>query len=172
MNLDKLNNWFAVIANIGVLIGILFLAYEVRLARTSIELQLYEAQTQGYASFNEMVINSSEAAGALGKGLYNPNALSDTEIVQFSMLMVTFRNNVARLYRLRDGSEESERNFEGAVRQYESLLRTPGGQVFRENWPGFRNTPSEILELMASYADDPPALNFILNRDPEGFGAN
>lgn len=39
MSLDKLNSWLTLLANVGVLLGIIFLAYEIRQNTVSIQSQ-------------------------------------------------------------------------------------------------------------------------------------
>jgi hypothetical protein len=170
MKFDKLNEWLSVAANIGVVIGIIFLALEIRFARDSINLQLLNASTGGYQSINEILLSNGGAAGALAKGLYNPNTLTDAEVVQFSMFLLMFQNNARNLRELWLDDQIAEEDFRYAVRQYASLLNTPGGRLFRENWPGFET--SGVAEDIAPYEDAPPMLNFILDRIPEEIGVN
>ena len=168
MDFDKLNKWLAVAANIGVLVGIIFLAMEIRFARDSINLQLLNASSDGYQNINEIILSNGEAAEALVKGLYNPNTLTDAEVVQFSMFLLMFKNNTGILRQLWLDDQIEEQEFRHAVRQYASLLNTPGGRLFRANWPEFET--SGAAEDIARYEDTPPVLNLILDRKPEEIG--
>jgi len=60
MNLNKFNEWFTLLSNIGVLAGILFLAFEIQqnsnIARTS----EYRENVEAIAEFRSMAISDPE----------------------------------------------------------------------------------------------------------------
>ena len=60
MDLDKLNKWLALAANIGVIAGIIFLALEVQVNTTAIRSSTIQAITD--ASANSLQLLSSDAA--------------------------------------------------------------------------------------------------------------
>lgn len=168
MNLEKLNNWLTLGANLGVLIGIILLAQEIRITRESSELQALDSRVQGYDRFNEILASNSDSANTFAKGLYNPSALTDGETVQFSMLLLMFQNQANQLRVLRNSGQATDEDFQHALKQYAALLGTPGGRVFRENWPGFNEGP--WATAIEPYLAEPPIINFVLDRNPEEIG--
>ena len=67
MNLDKLNNWLTLAANIGVLAGILLVAYEVRQNQELLELD-YKLTLLDSASLEVEVIPGVTAASGCESG--------------------------------------------------------------------------------------------------------
>ena len=93
---------FSILANFGVIVGIVFLAIEVRHASNATELQTIENVTNGWIGLNEAIISDPQVARAFIVGLYNPAELSDVETVQFSMYLRMFNNQVGRVRKHRD----------------------------------------------------------------------
>jgi hypothetical protein len=54
-DLASANKWLTLTANVGVLVGLIFLAVEVRHAGNATELQTIESVTDGWFRLNELV---------------------------------------------------------------------------------------------------------------------
>ncbi len=67
MTSDKLNNWFSIAANIGVLFGILFLILEVRQNTETMQVDAYEARTNAILDTHKMITESENLQVALAK---------------------------------------------------------------------------------------------------------
>ena len=71
MNLDKLNSWLALLANAGVVVGLLLLAYELRQAQ-------HFAETQAAVQrFDQMQLAQTELAMSESLGRIRVKAKSD-----------------------------------------------------------------------------------------------
>jgi len=78
MNTDKLNNWISIAANLGVLIGIIFLILEIRLNTETMQADAYDARTNAILDTHLMVTESENLQAALAKinwdsGFCNPS---------------------------------------------------------------------------------------------------
>lgn len=79
MNLDKINEWLSLCANIGVLIGLVFLIVELNQAN---RIAVYEAESTRRSQFLDMNASRIQNPEIIAK-LMNPNVqLNDTEWVQ------------------------------------------------------------------------------------------
>ena len=117
MNTEKLNNWLSLTANIGVLIGLVFLAVEVRHAGNATELQTIESTTEGWLRLNELIISDPEVARIWVMGLYNPDELTDVDAIQFSMHLRMFSNQVMRVKSHYELGLASQEDYEFALQQ-------------------------------------------------------
>ena len=91
MNLDSTNRWLTLVANIGVLAGIIFLAYELQQNTVATRL---EAASNFQSSFNEiemLIAGSPEFAELLRKGREGENTSTAEQLRLF-----VFYNNVLR----------------------------------------------------------------------------
>jgi hypothetical protein len=91
VNLDSVNRWLALAANVGVLAGIIFLAYELKQNTVATEL---EAASNFQGSFTELemlIAGSPEFAELLTKGIAGA---STTEVEQ--LRLNAFYTNVLR----------------------------------------------------------------------------
>ena len=165
MNLDNLNKWLTLTANIGVVIGIIFLAVEVRYAGNATELQTIEGTAEGWFRLNELIISDEHMARVFVLGLGNPEALSDAEAIQFSMYMRMFGNQVRRIRNHYEVGLTTSFEYERAASQYATFINTPGGTLYRETSPSFDETYLNIIE---PYLNDAPAIELMLGRDIEG----
>ena len=60
--MEKTNQWLAVVANLGVIAGILFLAYEIQVNTNAVRSSTYAAYSQGIGAWTDF---QAEHAGAL-----------------------------------------------------------------------------------------------------------
>ena len=83
MNLDKLNTWLGLVANIGVLFGIAFLAYEIQVNTSAIRSASVQAITN--ASMDNLSDLASDRDLAILRlaGDLDPSKLSDVQSFQY-----------------------------------------------------------------------------------------
>ena len=65
--MDKLNNWLGLVANLGVVAGIVFLAYEIRLTRDALVGATYQQRTEMVEAWDFNIANSDHVFAAIGK---------------------------------------------------------------------------------------------------------
>ena len=96
MKLSSLNEWLTLLANVGVLAGILFLAFEIQQNTSAIQSSTAQSVTGiSSDSLGELAANPV-LAGIRLKGDSNPVSLSDLEALQYFALnrgfWITFQN--------------------------------------------------------------------------------
>jgi len=151
-----------ILANVGVIIGIVFLAIEIRYASDATRLQTIESVSAGWFHLNDAVIRDPQVARAWTVGLYNPSALSDAEAAQFSMYLRMFSNQVRRVGQLSDLGLLPDTEYQGALSQLATIADTPGGRLFREAEPLF---DLEFTDLLRPYMGQEPSFDLMLGRD-------
>ena len=83
MKLDQLNTWFGVVANIGVLIGIAFLAYEIQVNTSAIQSASVQAITDASLDTLRDLASNKELANLRLTGDADPSVLSELESFQY-----------------------------------------------------------------------------------------
>jgi hypothetical protein len=68
VNLDKANKWLSVIANLGVVVGIVFLAYELRQNTLSTDLEVASNFQSSFTEIEMLIAGDSEFSEILVKG--------------------------------------------------------------------------------------------------------
>jgi len=163
MNVDKLNSWLGVLASIGVLIGIVFLAIEIRHASNAAQAQMLDSVADGFNTVNMAVISDPQVARVWIVGLYEPKNLSDAEAVQFAMILRALGNQFQRLMQLNDLGLITDYEWDLNAEQLAGLLSTPGGKLFVES--NKKEFPRPLMGEIQPYLDQEPKFDFILGRD-------
>ena len=79
MNTDQINRWLSLVANLGVIVGIFFLVFEIRQSNR-IALATNEiAIRDSYGSVNELLSSNSEISGILAKARDPDSTFTGTE---------------------------------------------------------------------------------------------
>ena len=161
MNAEKLNSWLGVFANIGVLVGIIFLAMEVRHSSIAVNAQMADSVADGFIALNITSITDPAVARIYVVGLYEPESLSDVEAIQFSMLVRGLFNQFARVHRHYRAGLLSESDWALYAREAAGLMSTPGGKLhFAGNEMG-----QDFLADIERYRDQTLNAEFRLGRD-------
>lgn len=118
MDLDATNRWLTLLANIGVIVGIVFLALQINqsteVARSAVDL---EVTTIG-SDFHMRVAENPVLARVVMLGRQDPAALSDEEKVQYEYHAVS-------VFMLMEGAfKQYQRGFmpESGWKPYEDLI--------------------------------------------------
>lgn len=82
MTMDKLNTWLTLIANIGVLAGIVFLAIEIRTNTETNRIGIQESFSGNWIEINPLLAGNVDAVTVFEKGLAG-EVLSNVEERQF-----------------------------------------------------------------------------------------
>ncbi len=162
MNSEKINQRITLAANVGVLIGLIFLALEIRHSSDMAQAQMADSAVAGHNELNFALISDPQVARVFVVGLYEPSNLSDAEAVQFAAFMRARVNQELRLRRMHQLGFKSAEEREDELRQLASMLSTPGGALFLESnrdvFP--ENLLQEIQPLLGQVSND----DYILGR--------
>ena len=160
---ERFNTWLTLGANIGVIVTLLFLAFEINQSTKATEAAASNSVVDGFNSLNMSVISDPQVARTFIVGLHEPEALSDVEAVQFAMWMRSFVNQHIRLQRLAKLRLYSEAERLPDVQQLAGMLSTPGGRLFLEsNRDVF---PQYLLAEIQPFLGQPLNSDFKLGRD-------
>ena len=111
MNTEKLNNWLSLAANIGVLAGIVFLAYELQQNTLATQLDVasnfqnsfteIEMQIAGNSEFAELLLKEREGANVspadqLRLDVFYTNVLRQWQFVHFQYLSDALNEDIWR----------------------------------------------------------------------------
>jgi hypothetical protein len=147
MNVDSLNRWLSLAANIGVIGGVIFLAIEIGQNRESLDqanrLSLLEARTtevEHYNEFRNLLAQDKELSDIWLKGRKG-EPLDASEAHRFNLLCTT---------RLWTGATMYERSIElGRLKNAEGTVLFLAGSIATE--PGTRKCWETYKELIRNY---------------------
>lgn len=91
----------------------------------------YESVLSGYKDINMVVAGNPDLARIAYHGLNTPDALSESESIQFSFLMRSVCNQWLKVLRLRERGALGDADWELFSREAAQVLSTPGGKAFR-----------------------------------------
>lgn len=131
MNLDSANRWLTLIANVGVLIGLVFLVLEINqnteVERSAVDLQLTTMGTD----FHMRVAENPALARAYYMGMRDPESLTEGEKIQLNYLIPSVFLMMEGAYR------QHARGYlpESGWTPYEDLISyLLGNAIVREWW--------------------------------------
>ncbi len=162
MTTERVNTWLSLGANFGVIVGLLFLAFEINQSTKITAAAASDSVVDGYNVLNMAVISDPQVARIFIVGLYEPDKLTDVEAVQFAMWLRSLVNHHIRLRRLTTLGLFSDAERLPDVQQLAELLSTPGGKIFLESNKGI--FPLDLLDDMQPFFGEEPKSNFILGR--------
>jgi hypothetical protein len=77
MNLDSLNKWLTLTANIGVVVGLLFLIVEVRQNTTALNAQAYQSRSDALREMSLFIADSEELAAIDANIIIRPDTCGE-----------------------------------------------------------------------------------------------
>ena len=139
MDLDRVNRWMTLVANLGVVAGILFLAIELQQANLATRIAARDSATEGHVNYMGVVLDPSILAVAHDKALASED-LSRLETRQLNLYHVRRWRHYERVYyQLQSGliSQQEWRGYEGGIN------RAFGGtstywEIGRDAWENVR----------------------------------
>jgi len=163
MTSGKLSEWLAIAANLGVIVGIAFLVVEINQSTDATAAAASDSVINGHLELSLPIIADSEVARVFALGLYQPEALTDEEAVQFSMWLRQFVNQQMRIRELTRRGLFSESHRGGDIVQLAQMLSTPGGKLFMDG--NRKAMPEEFLAELEPYLGQEMDSDFTLGRN-------
>ena len=161
MNLSKVNQWLTLLANIGVLAGIVFLAIEIRQSGDAVTAQMQDSIADGFIALNMATINDPQVGVTWVIGLNESDRLSDAEAIRFSMLMRALFNQFIRVHGLYRTGLLEESDWALYAREAATLMSSPGGKL---HWAGNEMNP-DVRADIERYSGQEQNVDFVLGRD-------
>ena len=149
MNLDRLNQWAMIAANVSVLGGIIFLGVELQQNTKMTQAQTRDAMTDKQMSYYELALNNIDA-----ESQYREN--QDTLQRKFMFIKLTqLRMWENELYQYKQGLFEAI-EFESRLNLWEGLIArdSQDSEAMRQVWNGQRdNFSPEFVEIIDGMID-------------------
>lgn len=111
MNSDKINKWLALGANIGVVIGLLLVAYQINQEAELTKIQLFSENTDSRREFNQAMMGN-EPMKVVTKSIERPLELTLEELQIMDMYLLAAVNEVRRLEVLNDAGLAADADVE------------------------------------------------------------
>ena len=160
MNSDQLNWWLTVGANVGVLVGLIFVGLEVRNSTDAVSAQTADSVADGYNTVNLAAIADPAMARLLHVGIEHPERLTDLEAYRFSLLIRSYFNQYHRVHRLYQLGLVSEEEWAEYAVEIGGFMSTPGVTLFVEGNP----LPEDFLSDVSQSQGAPHARDYSLGR--------
>ena len=148
MKLKKLNAWLTLVANFGVIAGLIFLGYEIRQSTTQLRAEAWYSISEAISMQNAGVYNDPVLADIKVRGEADFLSLNQTEREQFSAFQFD-RINLAEYYMGLKDEGLTDIHFpydQFLIRDFRSK---PGLQQFLkyvdEGWEGDRDLYDQML---------------------------
>ena len=165
MDVERIGGWLNLTANIAVLIGIIFLAIEVRHAGNSTEMQMQDSLADGFNELAVQLATDPVLARLYVIGLSNPERLTDIESIQFGMFFRAYLNQQFRVFQLYQLGVMSEDDWRLSAEELGTMLSTPGGRLYMQ---GNNDMSPELAAALKPFMGGQPKWDLMMGRDPEG----
>jgi hypothetical protein len=135
VDFDKINRWVTLVANIGVVAGIFFLAIELRQANLATRIAARDSASQGHIDFMGDTLDSTVLAVARQKAVTNEE-LTDLELGQLTQFHARRWRHYERVYYLYQYGVLSEQEWEGFKNGIMRAMNGPSGywEISRSQW--------------------------------------
>jgi len=163
VDIEKVGSWLNLTANIAVLIGIVFLAIEVRHAGDSVEMQMQDSLANGFNDLAVELATNPELARLYVIGLNNPDRLTDEEAIQFGMFFRAYLNQQYRVYQLYQLGVMSEDDWILSAEELGTMLSTPGGRLYMQ---GNQDMPANMMASVRPFFGREAKWDLMMGRDP------
>jgi len=156
VNNDRINRWLTLAANVGVLVGIVFLALEIRQNSDHLALQLEFAQpTQKIFEINRDLMNPA-VARVFAKAIEDPSELTFEEGLIASSLIINFLNEWEDRYLIHKAGLVGEIDWRRHIR--ENIEWTLGSrfamEVYKSNRGAFEPEFVEYIDSLLGEVSD------------------
>jgi len=163
MDIERVGGWLNPIANVAVLIGIIFLAIEVRHAGNSAEMQMQDSLANGFNDLAIELATDPVLARLYVVGLNDPGRLTDVEAIQFGMFFRAYLNQQFRVFQLYQLGVMSEDDWVLSAEELGTMLSTPGGRQYAR---GNNDMSPKLTAALKPYLGRERKWDVMMGRDP------
>lgn len=147
MKNERLNNWFGIAANVAVLVGLVIVAFEIRVSNNAAIAQVADGVTQGFNEINLVVAADPALARIWLLGFEDPDQLTDLEAAQWSMLFRSLNNQFKRVFTLYQTGLLPQEDWDLYAKEAKSLHNSAPGKIFVNTNPIY----PDLVEELAKY---------------------
>ncbi|NIM69819.1 MAG: hypothetical protein GTN86_04170 [Xanthomonadales bacterium] len=156
MNRENLNFWLSLIANIGVLGGLLFVGYEIRQNTVQLRAESSRSITASVNDLNVGIYSDAELVAILIKGTKDRGALNPVERYRFDTVQFS-RLNIAEYVLDLEREGVSDLNFRYVDWVVRDFNRKPGlRQFIRDHEESYVGSADLLARLLGEAAEEQP----------------
>jgi hypothetical protein len=156
LNLERLGSWLTVLANVGVIAGLVLLAVELRQNSQIVRAEAVASLLAGQSSA-ETAFMGDDTAAAMATALTTPEALRDDEILQMWAYLNTTVISAEQIYSMYALGLATQEDRQSAAKKAADWISFPFGRIWwgemKTNFPRRLTTDidSALLELDPDY---------------------
>ena len=102
MSSDRISRWTAILTNIAVVIGLVFVGLEFRSNTRAIEAERFDSFMTGWNDVYAALLQSDRSSEIYHRGFADPKSLTAQEESVFLLYLQLSTNNFERIYRARE----------------------------------------------------------------------
>ncbi len=137
MNWDAIGAVAEVVAAIGVLASLVYLAIQIRHNSSTVDASTEDGVVSGFNEINLIIGADANISRIFTTGLAKPVELTNEEAIQFSFLFSSYINQYSRLYILFQKGSFTEARWGTYAAELAYLVSTPGGKDWKDGNPNF-----------------------------------
>ena len=152
MNFENANRWFMLIANVAVIAGIVFLAFELRQNTRQLETQSYQAWMAANMEIN-MAITDTALSRVVSLGHPDSRNLGEDTHVAYAMLHMSMMQMAQSTHYLYKAGAIDEELWRAEISRAAGILTSPGVRAWWDAGGKTQLTPS-FVEFIESVETD------------------
>lgn len=152
MKIKSTNGWLNLIANAGVIIGIIFLAYELQQNNKQLELQSYQSWVGANLDINAQLTDPALSA-IIASGYEDSTKLSHETYVAFAMSQISMMQMAQSTNYLYRAGSLDKALWEAEMNRAAGILAGPGARQWWDAGGRTQLTP-EFVEFIESVQTD------------------
>jgi hypothetical protein len=117
MKSERINSWLSLGANVGVVVGLILVAYQINQEAELMKVQLFSDATTSMNEFNQALMGDSPLE-VVAKSIENPHELTLAEMQIMDAYLISAINEIRRLELLRQSGLDVEGSMEGIHAYY------------------------------------------------------
>ena len=117
MKTEKINSWLSLGANVGVVVGLMLVAYQINQEAELTKVQLFSDVTTSMNEFNQALMGDNPME-IVAKSIETPNGLTLAEMQVMDAYLISAVNEIRRLELLRQSGLDVEGSMEGIHAYY------------------------------------------------------
>ena len=129
VNVEKMNSWLMLVANIGVVIGLIFVGFEVQTNTESNQIAIRQVYSSNWMQINSEVAGNGELAAIIEKA-YAGNELTPVEDRRFERFVSMYLTQVFMMLNLYDDKLVSQNEI---IRAFRSIREHARHKRFRQS---------------------------------------
>lgn len=123
--LDRVNKWLTLLANLGVVVGLVFVALEVRTNTATNRITIYQSSSQNWMQINSQLARDHEFVELLVKADSSDARLNAVEAKRFEGWVRQHLTHAAQMLRLHDAGLLDEVGLRVELRNIRELSDEP-----------------------------------------------